>query len=163
MTKPTFTKKEKAPVVVIEAKDSAASMINPPQLSATDIDDDDMCAFQLLINMSASSTYSEENEEDAAYALKILAEMERNENKLSTFTATGSNDTFCSERQAVLSNTLSASNRQIREGIAYSPVEKSSDGVQFQVVGNMKAKNNSTTSNYQLNDRKPYTGGWCRP
>jgi len=118
---------EKAPVVVIEAKDSAASMTNPPQLSATDIDDDDMCAFQLLINMSPSSTCSEENEEDSAYALKILAEMERNENKLHAFTATGSNDTFCSERQAVLSNTLSASNRQIREGIAYSPGEKSSD------------------------------------
>ena len=37
-------------------------------------------------------------------------------------------------------------------------VEKSSDGVQFEVVGNMKAKNNSTTSNYQLNDKKPYQG-----
>ena len=114
--------KEKEPVVDSEVKDSAASMINPPQVSATDIDDDDICALQLLINMSPSSTCSEENEEDAAYALKILAEMEKNENKLST-----SNNTLCIERQGVICKTLSTSNAQIKEGITYFSPEKSSD------------------------------------
>jgi Secretion system C-terminal sorting domain len=37
-------------------------------------------------------------------------------------------------------------------------VEKSSDGVQFEVIGTMKANNTITTSNYQLNDIKPYRG-----
>jgi hypothetical protein len=37
-------------------------------------------------------------------------------------------------------------------------VEKSSDGVQFEVVGTMKANNTTTMSRYQLNDIKPIRG-----
>lgn len=37
-------------------------------------------------------------------------------------------------------------------------IEKSSNALEFEVVGTMKANNTSTTSNYQLNDTKPYRG-----